>query len=467
MKLSLCLLRWSLLGAFLLSASALSVYAETDITRELKKTPQLTTRQRENFPVNLARANLGAEIKSSRPGSIVESVLGTLGGEESNQSEFGLISSDTSISYPLPEGATSFIVTLPFLSANNQFTFANDSGGQGKVSIFVSSTALEFGSPKWKKASEPVSFATNGSVKVEFPMIEGQWVKIDYQMTKAGRINGFGIFGETKNSGLVEKPQQVKETQPISQIVNYNYADIVTSVATVSHVSSYGPSFDLAKAYNMIDDNTGSYYDFAPEDATPIVVVDLGFTESIRRITANYETGPGVMELYVMNKLPDGNEIPADKPSGAPQILVLPEDFFDRYEPFRVVDTGPAKRKASTTFDLTPMRFIMLRWVPEGRGGASKTRTALRMPSNPDYFLASTQLTTFLPLLLGQATPPPALGLRVMEINAFGNTAKRRYGLDRSRERALSNAVKPETSIPKDPPIIPTPPAPPVPTVSP
>jgi hypothetical protein len=452
MKVLTCWLAKLLLLTVILSGSAFAVPVSGD-GLELQKTPTLTTRQRENFPVNLARANLGAEIKSSRPGAIVDSVFGTIRGEEANQSEFGLISSDSSISYPLPVGETAFVITLPFLSANNLFTFGNDNGGQGKVSVFMAPSTQDFSSPKWKKACEPVSFTSNGPIKVSFPMIEGLAVKVEFQMTKAGRINGFGIFGETKNSGLVEKPKQVKELQPITQIVNYNYADITTSPATVSHVSSYGPSYDLAKAYNMIDDNTGSYYDFSPTDVSPTVVVDLGFTESIRRITANYETGPGVVEFYVMNKLPDGNERGVDAKTGIPQILVLPADFFERYKPFRVVETSTEKRKASTTFDLTPMRYIMLRWVADKSAVAQN----LTLPSNPDYFLASLHSSSLLPFLLAQATPPSAPGVRVMEINAFGNTVKRRYGLDRSRERALDNSINPPNNIPKDPPLFPTP----------
>ncbi|NJK92447.1 MAG: hypothetical protein HC904_11805 [Blastochloris sp.] len=446
---------------FLISLTALTFVSGlraqlVNPSHELKKTPFLSLRMREEFPVNLAQANLGAEITSTRKTDLVESVLGTLEGEDGNKSEFGLISADSSISYPLPVGDTSFIVRLPFLSANDQFTFMATNGGEGTVTVSMASSPLDFGDAKWRQVAKPHPFSGSGSVQVKFPMTEGLVVKIDFKMSKAGRIAGFGIFGETRNTGLVEKPQQVKETQPISQIVNYDYADMATNISNVSHVSSKGKEKDLAQANNMIDGNINSYYEFDPADPTPIAVVDLGFTESIRRITANYESAPGKIEFYVLNKLPNTNEEVQNDGQG-PQLLILPPDFFEKNKPFRVTDADPDKRRSSTTFDLTPMRYIMLRYVPEGyRPGAA----ALNLSQDPSTYLAASP-GSLLPLFLAQTLSSPLPAFRIIEVNAFGNTVRRRYALDRSRERRLSEATNPETNIPKDPPTLPPPPTPP------
>lgn len=444
----------TLLTASILLATAGNGLTAGGVETTLLKTPPLSEKARAEFPLNLARTNLGAEIQSSRSDKLTTNIFDDL---DTNLSAAGLISCDESISYPLPKGATSLIIKLPFLAANNQFSFFGDNGCEGNVTLYGSNTALPFKSDKWKKITDTKSFVRQKNVIIDFPSTEFLVLKIDFEITKAGRVNGLGVFGETKSTGFEEKPEQAKTLQPLSEIVNYDYSGLNNNQASVTHVSSYKSEKDLGKVNNMIDDNTGTSYSFAVDDPSPSLIVDLGLTETIRRITVAYEAAPGSLEFYLLNKLPEDKVTSgANNPQGA-KLLKLPSDFYKNNSPIKTVQTETSKLKSSASFDLQSVRYILLRWVP------ISSQARWKAPQDPRYLFASTNSFLMLPPLLGQIVPATNQSLTVMEINAFGNTTKKRYNPDGSRERSLSNAARADSLVPNDPPRFP----PVLPTVSP
>ncbi len=411
---------------------------------KLEKTSTLNERGRASFPLNLARTNLGAGIVSSREPATGDAPSG-VDEKDIVMTAQNLISSDESLSYPLEKGKTSFIITLPFIAANREFSFINDNGSAGKVTISVARSAQDFNSTKWKKISEATILSHNSYVSVTFPMVEFTTMKVDFDITKPGRINAFGVFGETKKVGFTERPELLQKLQPIHDCCEYDYATLNNNQAYVSHISSYATPENYKRANVMLDDNASTSYDFAKNDPTPATIINLGQSQSIRRISSVYAAEEGILEFYALDKLPDGNMPSADSAAKEPQLLILPSDFFHVNRPIYTSETRPYSRKSSTTFELRPAKYVMLRWLPK------KNATASLAPRDPAELFASTSRFFTLPSLLGQITPAAADTFRIFEVNVFGNTTRKRYAIDRGRERALAATTRPQVLIPINP----------------
>ena len=94
---------------------------------------------------NLARMNCGATIGLVGPDGRLITVPGTT---DSNASVTALILDDDTLSYPLPAGDTTLILTFPRVSLLDRFTFVNENAAaEGEMTISVSNYRLPADSP--------------------------------------------------------------------------------------------------------------------------------------------------------------------------------------------------------------------------------------------------------------------------------------------------------------------------------
>jgi hypothetical protein len=105
---------------------------------------------------NLARMNCGASIDLIGPDGRVVSVPSTT---DKNSSATALILDDDTLSCPLPEGDTAFIISFPRTSSLDRFTFVNENAfAEGEMKIAVSNYRLPAHSPKWGEVNGVTSF---------------------------------------------------------------------------------------------------------------------------------------------------------------------------------------------------------------------------------------------------------------------------------------------------------------------
>jgi hypothetical protein len=132
-------------------------------------------------------------------------------------------------------------------------------------------------------------------------------------------------------------------------LVTYSLTELQTK-ARALYVSS-GNNF---AANSMIDNQSGSVYGFAADDATPAVIVDLGKVATLRRISATYSQRHVGVDFFVLQSLPE---------SINPQKLRLDQAALAKLTPVgSVLDEG--KGRATVDFPEMTGRYIMVKWTP-------------------------------------------------------------------------------------------------------
>ena len=149
---------------------------------------------------NLARMNCGATIGVVGADGRVVSPSTT----ESNSNVTALILDDDTLSYPLQEGETTFLLTFPRVSLLDRFTFVNENAAaEGEMKIFVSNSRLNAESSKWVEVNGSTPFTGKRLVNQSLLGVEARYVKLSFRVAKAGRIAGLGLYGGQDRKSVV------------------------------------------------------------------------------------------------------------------------------------------------------------------------------------------------------------------------------------------------------------------------
>lgn len=144
-----------------------------------------------NSAKNLARMNCGAKIECITPDGR-EGTVATA--NEQNQSAAALIMADDTLSCPLKEGETTFIITLPTTSLVDRFTFLNENAAaRGQMSIAVSNYQLPATSTKWNEVDGRIPFANKRQFDFSIVGVEARFVKFTFRVDRAPRLAAAGL----------------------------------------------------------------------------------------------------------------------------------------------------------------------------------------------------------------------------------------------------------------------------------
>jgi hypothetical protein len=298
-----------------------------------------------NTAKNLARMNCGAKIDCITPDGRLVAVPTA---SEKNSSAAALIMDDDTLSCPLQEGETTFIISFPKTSLLDRFTFVNENAAvQGEMRIAVSNYRLPADSPKWTDVSGKTKFTSKRLFNLSMVGVEARYVKLSFHVAKEGRIASLGLFGgvslekyANQQDGTLRVTNTLA-THRIEDMLNFNFANLYAK-GRIAFVSS-GAS---AAAPNMIDDDTMTSFRFASSDPQPTVIVELAAWERLRRVSALYQMQAGQLDVFLLKEL---GKNPADL-TGAKSIA-------------SVTDRA-AQGKAAVDFDPQGARYVALRWTP-------------------------------------------------------------------------------------------------------
>lgn len=306
-----------------------------------------------NTAKNLARMNCGAKIDCITPDGRLVAVPTA---SEKNSSAAALIMDDDTLSCPLQEGETTFIISFPKTSLLDRFTFVNENAAvQGEMRIAVSNYRLPADSPKWTDVSGKTEFTSKRLFNLSMVGVEARYVKLSFHVAKGGRIASLGLFGGVSLEKYASRQDSMARvtnmlpTHRLEDMLNFNFANLYAK-GRIVFVSS-GVS---ATAPNMIDDDTMTSFRFASSDPQPTVIVELAAWEQLHRVSALYQMQAGQLDVYLLKEL---GMNPADL-TGARSIA-------------SVTDRA-AQGKAAVDFDPQGARYVALRWTPAsadpGRG---------------------------------------------------------------------------------------------------
>ncbi len=133
----------------------------------------------------LARVHSGAKIDCIAPDGRLSAV--PVAGEK-NSDAAALIMADDTLSCPLQEGETTFIISFPKTSLD-RFTFINENAGvRGEMKIAVSNDQLSANSPKWTDVSGKTEFISKRLFNLSMVGVEARYVKLSFHVKKGGHI---------------------------------------------------------------------------------------------------------------------------------------------------------------------------------------------------------------------------------------------------------------------------------------
>ena len=351
----------------------------------LHKVPPLTVEQAPQYPENLARYALGAQVEVT-PKADAKLQLSSMS-QDNNTAAAALLCDDPTVGYGLANGATTVMVSLPNIENVESLAFLNN-GARGTVAIATSSAQLPADSPQWHNAGQQELSA--GAVKTKIGPSEAKYVKLTFNVTQPGRIAGFGLYSTPAVSDFtMPRPRKVAlEGNPENvALITSNLTD-VHAKARALYVSSGSETKDANK---MIDNQPATSFTFAGDDANPIAVIDLGKESKLRRLSAIYSSRKGNVDFYVLKSLPVATQNESDQlnaaalQKGAPagqtpaataatelvQNVKLTDAAFANLKPVGSVANNEGEGRASVDFPETSGRYVMVRWV-----SAAPTQTA-------------------------------------------------------------------------------------------
>src|SRR6266576_1443403 len=295
----------------------------------LQKVPTLTVAQAPNYPQNLARLDLGAQIESDLPADASSSVP--------------FLSGDPASVYALRTGTTRLLISLAKIENIDSVAFLN-SEAKGTVTIALSSAKLSPDSPQWHDAGQVD--LSSGLISARIGPAEAKYVRLTFNVSNPGLIGNLGVYSAAAVSDFtMPRTRKIAAGTSAEAMakVNYNLADLHAKARTI-FVSSGG---DLKLANNMIDGQPGTAYAFAANDAAPATIIDLGRFVSVNRISTSSTPGSAVVTFYVLGALP------ADYTGNSASALRIDSHMLAA---FKTVDTSSDDGNVAVNFEETTGR---------------------------------------------------------------------------------------------------------------
>ena len=105
-----------------------------------------------------------------------------------------LFVNDDTLSCPLQEGETTFVIKLSGASFLDRFTFVNQNAtAAGRLKISVSNDPLPVTSPKWVDVDGNIAFNKKRLFNVSTVGVEARYVKLSFRVDKVERIASLGL----------------------------------------------------------------------------------------------------------------------------------------------------------------------------------------------------------------------------------------------------------------------------------
>ncbi len=200
-----------------------------------------------NLAKNLARMNSGAQIECTTPDGRVTAVATA---NDQNKSAAALIMDDDSLSCPLQEGETTFVIKLPPTSLLDRFSFVNENAtAAGELKISVSNHKLPANSPQWVDVDGSINFTRKRLFNLSMVGVEARYLKPAFNVQKPGRIASLGLYGaETLDRFAARQERQQQQFGFAAEAARY-----IALRWTPENGSAGGRGFEIAEIHAFGD----------------------------------------------------------------------------------------------------------------------------------------------------------------------------------------------------------------------
>ena len=114
-------------------------------------------------------------------------VVTSLGSNKSN--EAAVILNENTLSCPLQEGETTFIIAFSKTSPLDGFTFVNENAAaKGEMKIAISNSRLPFDSPKWIDVTGKTAFTHKRRFTLSMVGVDARYLKLSFHVEKRSDV---------------------------------------------------------------------------------------------------------------------------------------------------------------------------------------------------------------------------------------------------------------------------------------
>ena len=124
----------------------------------------------------------------------------------------------------------------------------------------------------------------------------------------------------------------------------------------------YVSSGNSVAANAMIDNQPSSTYSFAADDATPVVIIDLGSPVALQRVSALYSNRHVSVDVFVLQSLATLTNDSVTGPSDLPQTIRIDSALAKLTPVGSILDEGTGR--ATADFPQMTGRYIIVKWTP-------------------------------------------------------------------------------------------------------
>ncbi|MEP7070962.1 MAG: hypothetical protein ABI839_01110 [Verrucomicrobiota bacterium] len=182
-----------------------------------------------------------------------------------------LMADDDSVTCPLVEGDTTFVVALPQTTMLERLSFINENAtARGELQIAVSNDHLPAASDHWVPVDGAIAFTRKRLFNLSLVGVEAKYVRLIFHVQREGRIAGFGLYGEPTvgnlESPLLQAVNRASSTGSTS-LLRFNFANLYLDPRSVC--------FDIDRCVSArpADGDTQSAFSLAPTEPRPTVIV--------------------------------------------------------------------------------------------------------------------------------------------------------------------------------------------------
>ncbi len=184
-----------------------------------------------------------------------------------------LMADDDSVTCPLGEGDTTFVVALPQTTMLERLSFINENAtARGELQIAVSNDHLRAASDHWVPVDGAIAFTRKRLFNLSLVGVEAKYVRLIFHVQHEGRIAGFGLYGEP-TLGNLESPLLQASNHASSNgsttVLRLNFANLDADPRSVC--------FDADSSVSVArpaDGDTQSAFALEPTEALPTVLID-------------------------------------------------------------------------------------------------------------------------------------------------------------------------------------------------